>query len=180
MPVPKVIKTRTTAQSKWFQIETVTVAYNNEQQIPLERIRTPLKQAVIIAPIFDNHFILAREFMVGNEKMGLTFPKGKVDLGETPLQAAHREMREEIGYDANELHLLKVVDSMPGYIQHETHLFLAQDLYLNPLNSGDEPDALEQQPWKVDDYRHLLNNAAFTDARNVATLMLAMAHLNNH
>ena len=85
MPVPKVIKTRTTAQSKWFQIETVTVAYNNEQQIPLERIRTPLKQAVIIAPIFDNHFILAREFMVGNEKMGLTFPKGKVDLGETPL-----------------------------------------------------------------------------------------------
>lgn len=55
-------------------------------------------------------------------------PAGLVDPGESPLQAAGRELREECGLDAGLLEELGAAWSSPGFTDERIHLFLATDL----------------------------------------------------
>ncbi|MGC8489572.1 MAG: NUDIX hydrolase [Clostridia bacterium] len=67
-------------------------------------------------------------------------PAGKVDPGETPEQAACRELSEETGYVAQTLmHLLDIYPS-PGYTSEVVSFFWAPD----PLPGPPHPDAGEE------------------------------------
>ena len=82
-----------------------------------ERLRSPKADAVMIimtdAP--REHLLLIREFRLelGREIYGL--PAGLIDPGETPEQAARRELKEETGLDLVEiLHVLPPAYSAVG------------------------------------------------------------------
>jgi 8-oxo-dGTP pyrophosphatase MutT (NUDIX family) len=45
----------------------------------------------------------------------LALTKGKIDAGESPLEAANRELIEEIGYGAKKLSFIKTMTLAPGY-----------------------------------------------------------------
>lgn len=67
------------------------------------------------------------------------FPGGRIDEGETPLQAALREMHEEVGLQLNEQHLLGRLDDYPtrsGYIM-SPFVFWAGDEH-EPVANPDE------------------------------------------
>jgi 8-oxo-dGTP pyrophosphatase MutT (NUDIX family) len=67
-----------------------------------------LKPAAGGVLIDDEGRVLLREPAGHYDKYHWTFPKGKVDPGETPEQAALREVREETGYAA------EILASIPG------------------------------------------------------------------
>jgi ADP-ribose diphosphatase len=50
-------------------------------------------------------------------------------------------------------------------------IFIAEQLYPEKL-VGDEPEPLEIVPWKVSEYKQLLAQTDFNEARSVAALML--------
>ena len=72
-------------------------------------------------------------------------PKGRLEEGESILEAAQREMKEEIGYGARELTELTELSLAPGYMTHITHIVLARDLYPEKLE-GDEPEENPEPP----------------------------------
>jgi len=173
MKTPEIINTQTIASAKLFHIEAVDLVFPNQPPVQYERIVAQQPQAVMVVPILEhNTLLLTEEYQVGSEQYALTFPKGKVDPGETAAQAAIREMREEIGYTSNTLHRLKVIDSMPGYIQHKTHFYWAENLSHSPLTTGDEPEALPVIPWPCAEIDQLIDDPRFTDARNLAIVLL--------
>jgi ADP-ribose diphosphatase len=106
------------------------------------------------------------------DRYELGLPKGVVDVGEDPLAAAHRELREEIGMGARELHLIHSLSLAPGYIKHTSHLVLARDLYPDAAE-GDEPEPIEVVPWPLAGLDALLAREDFTEARSIAALFLA-------
>ena len=63
-------------------------------------------------------------------------PGGHREEGDTLIQAAHKELQEEIGYGSQDISFLLNINS-PGYIAGDTTICLAQDLYPSVL-SGDE------------------------------------------
>ena len=103
---------------------------------------------------------------------------GKIDEGETPIEAANRELIEEIGYGANNLELIKTMTLAPGYQSNFTHIVLAQDLYEQNSVEGDEPEPLEVVKYKLENLDELVYNKDLTEARTIAALYMAKAIIN--
>jgi 8-oxo-dGTP pyrophosphatase MutT (NUDIX family) len=57
-----------------------------------------LAAGVIVTSPFDPNLILSFRRSKGNKERGASLPCGKAEIGETPLQAAVRECREETGW----------------------------------------------------------------------------------
>ena len=71
----------------------------------------------------------------------LELPAGKLDQeGESPLDAAKRELAEEVGVEARSWEHLTSCYSSPGFTNEEIHVYLATDL----TGAGVDPDASER------------------------------------
>ncbi len=69
----------------------------------------------------------------------LELPAGKLDVeGETPLEAAQRELVEEIGKSAGDWRELKSFYTSPGFANERVWLFLATELYDVPSRPSRE------------------------------------------
>jgi ADP-ribose diphosphatase len=97
--------------------------------------------------------------------------KGRIDAGETPEQAANRELMEEAGYGARDVRVLRMLALAPSYMSHQTHVVLARGLYPQRL-PGDEPEELEVVPWKLADLGQLILREEFSEGRSIAALFL--------
>ena len=72
--------------------------------------------------------------------------------------------------------LLDTLTIAPGYLDHHTHIILAQDLYPCQLE-GDEPEEIEVVHWPFDDLSELIQRQDFTEARSIAALFMAREYL---
>ena len=93
--------------------------------------------AVALVAVGKNREIyLVEQYRSPMEKVLLELPAGKLDPGETPEDAALRELQEETGMRAGRLLPLAAFYSSPGYSSEKIHLFLALDL----TETGEAPD----------------------------------------
>jgi ADP-ribose pyrophosphatase len=70
---------------------------------------------------------LVREYKYVIEREALEVASGVMEEGETPLAAAQRELREELGVEAQEWVELGAVDYLGSSVRSPTRLFLALD-----------------------------------------------------
>jgi ADP-ribose diphosphatase len=174
---PKILNTETLARTRMFQIEQMDLEFNNGATAKYERLVGSKNGAVLVVPLLDkNTALLIREYAAGTHRYELGLPKGKIENNEPLLDAANREIKEEIGYGAHSLEHLRSVSLAPGYLSHTTHIVLARDLYEERLE-GDEPEELEVISWKLDQLDSLLLRDDFSEARSIAALFMTREHL---
>jgi len=174
---PDILATKLLAQTRLFGIEQVDLRFSNGVTTTYERMRSSGAGAVLIIPLIDPETVLMiREYAVGVDRYELALPKGRMEVGEDMLDAANRELMEEVGYGANQLQHLSSVTLAPGYFGHVTHIILARDLYEKRL-LGDEPEEIEVVPWKIKDLASLLARADCTEARTIAALYMVKQQL---
>ena len=179
MPKKPIILNKTTvACSRLFRIEALHIEFSNGQQRNYERLArgNPASGAVLVVPMLDDDTVLLiREYSAGVHRYELGLPKGRAEPGESLLEAANRELKEEVGYGANRLHHLASFSIAPSYLEHMTEIIVATDLYPEKLE-GDEPEELEVVPWKLSDINSLLATGECTEARSIAALFMALEH----
>ena len=84
--------------------------------------------AVMMAVDDKKRVLLVRQYRLPAAKYLWELPAGRLDPGETPLQAARRELKEETGYRARKWTKLASYFPSPGYVQERMTIFLAEDL----------------------------------------------------
>lgn len=169
---PKFQEKTVIAKSQLFTVESIHLLFSNGVKRIYERIRSHGHGAVLIVPITaGGSMLLVREYAVGIDSYELAFPKGLVNQGETPLEAANRELREEVGHAARRLDYLRSMTLAPGYFGARIDLVLARDLYASPLQ-GDEPEPPEVVEWPLSAVDELLARPDFSEARSIAALFL--------
>ena len=173
---PEILHTEVVAKSRLFQIEQVHLRFSNGVERQYERMKGGSRGAVMIVPIHQGKMLLAREYAAGTDNYELGFPKGLIDPGETAIEAANRELQEEIGFGSNKLTLLKELSLAPGYFSSKMQIFLAEDLYESRLE-GDEPEPIDVVPWALADWEALLDDVDFSESRSVSALFLAQKYL---
>ncbi len=175
--LPHIAASEIVAKSRLFTIETLDLEFSNGEKRQYERIKGGGRGAVMIVPVMqDGSVLLVREYCAGTHDYQLGFPKGLIDPGESAMQAANRELMEEVGKGAKSLIELKQVSTAPGYFKANMHIILATDLYNEKL-PGDEPEELEIVSWPLVDWLGLLQQPDFTEARSIAALLLTKEQL---
>ena len=177
---PEILAQQTVAQSKLFSIESLDLRFSNGEERTYERMKPSGRNAVMMVPITEQgDILLVREYAAGTERYELGFPKGLIDPGEQPNEAAVRELKEEIGFGANKLTPLKEVILAPSYFSSKMTLFIAEELYPEKLE-GDEPEPLDIVRWPLAQAEELLTHLDFCEARSITALLLTLRILNNN
>lgn len=165
------------AKSSLFQIEQLSLEFSNGETREYERMRGSGRGAVMMVPFVDDqHILLVREYAAGTHNYQLGFPKGLIDPGESPEQAANRELKEEVGFGATQLTPLAQLSTAPAFFNANMHVLVARDLYPQSL-PGDEPEPLEVIRWPLCDIDGLLAQSDFTEARSIAAILLVERQL---
>ena len=174
---PIVHATRPAATSRFLRAEEVDLEFSNGEKRTYERLKSSGLGAVIIVPMLDDDTVLlVSEYGAGTERYELGLPKGRLDRDETVEQGAVRELKEEVGYGAREVHILGTLSLSPAYMTSMTNVVLARDLYEERL-VGDEPEELEVVPWKLSELHTLLGRPDVTEGRSIAALFIAREYL---
>ena len=84
--------------------------------------------AVMMAVDTRKRILLVRQYRVPARAYLWELPAGKLDAGETPLQAARRELIEETGYRAKHWKKLVTFYPSPGFVAEKMTIFLATGL----------------------------------------------------
>lgn len=163
--------------SRFLKVEQLDLEFSNGARRTYERLKSSGLGAVIIVPLRnDDTVLLVREYGAGIERYELGLVKGRLDQDETVEQGANRELKEEIGYGAREMHILGTLSLSPSYMSAMTHVVLARDLYPERL-PGDEPEELEVVPWKLSELHTLLTHPEVSEGRSIAALFMAREYL---
>ena len=151
--------------------------YEDGKEVTREKVWHP--GAVAILPIDDDHVWLTRQ---PREVVGLTdsleIPAGKLDVeGEEPLDAAKRELAEEIGQAAADWQELKAFYTSAGFSDERIVLYLARGLSdSEPARpaEADEDERIEIVRWPLTELDAAIDKC--TDAKSlIALLWLARA-----
>ena len=175
---PEILSRAEVARSRLFSIEQVELRFSNGVETRYERLAPSLGHgAVIIVAMADPETVLlVEEYSVGTENYELVLPKGRMEAGETPEQAANRELAEETCHAARRLTHISDISLAPGYMRHKTSLVLAEDLY--PAEAeGDEPEPLRVVPWSLDRIYELVHDNGCSEGRTIAALYMIRDYL---
>jgi len=99
---------------------------------------------VVIVPVTDeNKILLIKQFRPPVNSYVIEFPAGLVDRGETFVQAAQRELREETGYSAEELIFLAEGPMSSGASGEILTAYVARGLKYEGIINTDETEHIE-------------------------------------
>lgn len=85
------------------------------------------RQAVLIFPIDDDgNIYLTEEFTYATNKVSIEVAGGSIDEGEDAEEAARREVKEELGIEADKLDYFGTVQEITSRVNNVSHLFLAK------------------------------------------------------
>lgn len=140
------------------------------------RLHTP-DYAVIVPVDQQGRIGLVRSYKRGPDAMDIQPPAGVIEPGETPLQTAKRELKEELGCncpDWTDLGAYVLAGNLRG---GQAHIFLARDCQgVTTPDSGDleDPQPLWLERGEVED---LWRSGGMAQLGSVAAIGLALSWL---
>lgn len=129
--------------------------------------------AVTIIPLdAQGQVWFVRQYRHAAGEILLELPAGTLEAGEHPELCARREIREEIGMAAGKLEKVGEFYLAPGYSTEYMHVYLAQDLFPDPL-PGDADEFLSIEALPLAQVRQMVRHGQLKDAKSLAALLLA-------
>lgn len=123
----------------------------------------------------DNNVVFVRQYRRATDQELLEIPAGGMEPGETPEEAAVREMQEEIALRPGNLVRLGGVYSSPGFTNEYLHIFLAMELAPGRLVAEDT-DEIEIVRVPLAELPGFAAAGKFEDAKTLAALYLFQVH----
>ena len=121
----------------------------------------------------DNNVVLVRQYRyVFGEDHRWEMPTGGAKAGEDLLEAARREMREEIGYDAAELQHVSTYFTSKSVVREIGHLYIGRGL-TQVEAVPDETEFLEVAIFPFDQVVQMVIDSEIRDSMTVITVLHA-------
>lgn len=128
--------------------------------------------SVAVLPVQeDGRVLLIRQYRCVFKAQVIELPAGRIDPGETALQAAKRELREEAGLGARRWERLLRILPTPGFCSETVTLYRARGFF--PSRAEPDPDErIEILTLPLARALRLIERGEIEDAKTVVALLL--------
>ena len=122
----------------------------------------------VVAITPEKKVVVVKQYRFGVGKTTIELPAGIVDRGETPQQAAVRELKEETGYTATHWRYLGWVETNPAFMNNLCHEWLALDVIKTSPPELDEGEDVFTTELSLEDIHREIEQG---NMRNSLTLL---------
>lgn len=155
-----------------FNVEKREVT-NPEEDVLQREVVTKAPVVVMVVVNQDGEVAITKEYRSGVNKVTCGLPAGIIDEGEKPIEAAQREVKEEIGYEVKKSEFIGVVNSSEGFTNEVSHLF-AVSVNSEGLaeTSFDEGERIETMFLPFDYILDMIRDGEIQSAQCISALLM--------
>jgi len=170
-----VIKSRTVYKSHLLDIQEDQVIKPDGKEAMFTVINY-LPGVSVVVLNRKNEIYLIKEFYYALNDYGLQLPSGEIEEGETPLQSAQKELKEETGISAKQWVDLGLIHPFTTFIKSPAHLFLAYDI--NEI--GDHEIETSVIAISFEEAYKMALDGKISHAQSFVALIKAMSYIKKH
>ncbi len=134
--------------------------------------------AVVVVAADGDTVVLVRQFRPAAGGDVLELPAGKLDEGESPEEAARRELEEETGYAAREIVALGSLYPNPAIQNNRIHTFVALDAEFRRAPVFESTEHTAGRLFSLTEVPRLISESRITHALVVAGFQLLYEKLS--
>ena len=167
----KVLRTEYLIKRPWLTARRDDVELPDGRTIPEYYVLEYPDWVNIIAITKDGHFVMERQY---RHALGCTcfeLPCGVIEEGETPIEAAKRELEEETGYGGGKWSKLMELSANPSTMNNLAHCFLATGVEKVSEQHLDPTEDLSVHLLTREEVLNLLRNNEMMQSLMVAPLL---------
>jgi ADP-ribose pyrophosphatase len=120
--------------------------------------------AVIMPVDAKKRILLVKQYRLPARKFLWELPAGKLDPGETAMQAAKRELKEETGCKAKKWTKLAEFYPSPGFLAEKMTIYLAEELVEGEATPMDD-ERIEKEWFSAKQVQEMLQTGKIMDAK---------------
>lgn len=134
--------------------------------------------AIVVPVLDDGRIALIRQYRYLQDRSGIEFPMGGIMAGETPLQAAMRELREETGLESTNFSKVAEFEPTLGILKDRSSVFIANEISSQIENSLDAVEDIELVLRRPDEINEMIKRGEIWSGQTLATWTLVRDILN--
>ena len=119
----------------------------------------------------DGQMVLVRQYRHALGQTNFEIVAGVVEQGESPLEAAKRELLEEAGYGGGEWREIAVVSANPSTTTNLTHCFLATGVEKISGQHLDATEDIEVYLFKAEEVKEMIRRGELVQALMLVPLL---------
>ncbi len=153
----------------WFLRD--AVEFPDGARRPHHRVVNRVGNGAAVLPMLDSRVVLTRQFRHALRAWSLEIPRGALEPGETPEQAAAAEVAEEVGGAIRELIKLAFVHGSSNLYANGVHTFFARLESVGAPQVSEAIASVEQVT--VAEFERMISDGTITDAPTIGAFAQA-------
>jgi 8-oxo-dGTP pyrophosphatase MutT (NUDIX family) len=159
---------------EWLGLAVADVEVPGGRRFEHHVVRMPNKAAGTVVFDHDRGVLLLWRHRFITDTWGWEIPAGRIDPGETPARAAHRETVEETGWEPNDLRPLVSYQPTNGLTDQIFHCFIADGA--TRLGEPSDPSEAERIEWVgIPELRRLVRDNEMLDGFSLTAVLYSLA-----
>ena len=135
-------------------------------------------EIMIFALTRNQEVVLIKQYRHGAQQVIVELPGGSMDEGESPVEAAKRELMEETGYSSDTFIQVGCASPNPANYTNKIYSFLALDVEQTGTQSNDDAENVEVLLLSLEDVIMMAKMGDLVHSLNISTLFFALEYLH--
>ena len=176
MKEPQVLSSQMVYEGRVFGIRRDEVIEPSGVRTTREMITHP--GSVVVLPVLpDGRVLLIQQYRYAARQYLWELVAGRMDHGETPIEGAARELKEETGYTAKKLKIFLEFFPTPGFLEEKMYLLLAKGLTPGKAEP-EEDEKIVTRAYTHKQLDEMLRKKNLRDAKTIAGVLYYLRYLS--